>query len=453
MWTSFQRLQPFRRARSVYTRLYTDTSSASSSWSLPSPLAGFTDHFILLHHGSPLITVQPSESLLVLSRDQCTSLFERFSSSCGEHRTLPPLCLNLSSVTENAARYLQDIESPLSLLDTAGQTPCIRSGSSRLFALSLTSHARAASSASSTFSSSDAPFASEASSEQRIRTEREQLRTVRQDLLEGLALPSSLCSSASSCSPSSSTKFTSARALIAGARLCAIGNAALSHACSLIHFHQHHVHCSYCGSATRIHPLFSAKRQCLNQQCARELYPRTEPVAITLVHSSAVAQQHSSQTQTQTDVSKIHYCLLGRQKAWLPGAYSCLAGFVEPGETMEQAAAREVYEESGIRLTPGSVRYLASEAWPFPSSFMMGCFAEASMEQSIRIDDELEDVQWFTREQVAQALEHSVDVRRPSGPTDPSTEEVLSSDRPLRYLPPPGAIAHRLIRHWVESTT
>jgi NAD+ diphosphatase len=131
-------------------------------------------------------------------------------------------------------------------------------------------------------------------------------------------------------------------------------------------------------------------------QC--RLAPRTDPVVIML----AVDGER---------------CLLGRQPRFAPGMYSCLAGFVEPGETLEDAVRREIFEEAGIRI--GRVRYLASQPWPMPSSLMVGFFAEALSREIVRDETELEDVRWFGRDEVAQMLEdgHPLGLKAPRRPT------------------------------------
>ena len=121
-------------------------------------------------------------------------------------------------------------------------------------------------------------------------------------------------------------------------------------------------------------------------------------------------------------------CLLGRQASWPSPFYSALAGYVEPGETLEEAVRREVHEEAGVRV--GDVRYLASQPWPFPASLMLGCRAEA-LGDEVRVDHrELEDARWFTRDQVRSALKA------------PTAELAL---------PPPLAIAHHLVREWLDE--
>jgi NAD+ diphosphatase len=149
---------------------------------------------------------------------------------------------------------------------------------------------------------------------------------------------------------------------------------------ALLAWHERHTHCSVCGSSTH-----STKGgyQRICETCKAEHFPRTDPVVIMLVIDG-------------------DRCLLGRQPRFPAGFYSSLAGFIEPGESMEEAVAREVFEEAGVRI--GRVRYVASQPWPFPSSLMIGCFAEA-ISTDIHIDaTELEDAKWFTKAEVCAAL-------------------------------------------------
>jgi len=128
--------------------------------------------------------------------------------------------------------------------------------------------------------------------------------------------------------------------------------------------------------------------------------------------------------------------LLGRQAIWPRGMYSCLAGFLEPGESLEEAARREVKEESGVRL--GHVHYHSSQPWPFPNSLMVGCHAEAVNEDIdiTKEDKELEDAKWFTRPQVLEALNGAR-----------TTWGKPSEDDTLR-VPPSTAIAHHILKAW-----
>lgn len=148
---------------------------------------------------------------------------------------------------------------------------------------------------------------------------------------------------------------------------------------SLVQWHSTHRFCARCGERTASVQA-GAWRVC--GSCKVEHFPRVNPVAIMLVVDG-------------------ERCLLGRQRGWPEGMYSALAGFIEPGETMEAAVRREVLEESGV--TVGDVRYVTSQPWPFPCSLMMGCVAEAETTAVTVDDEELEDVQWFDREQVRRA--------------------------------------------------
>lgn len=156
--------------------------------------------------------------------------------------------------------------------------------------------------------------------------------------------------------------------------------AILGQARSLLAWHAVRRFCSRCGQPTVIDK-GGYGRAC--PACNTEHFPRVDPVVIMLT-------LHGEN------------CLVGRQPHFGPGMYSALAGFVEPGESLEEAVAREVWEEAGIRT--GRVRYVASQPWPFPSNMMIGCFAEA-LSTKIRIDEtELEDARWFSRAEVKAAL-------------------------------------------------
>jgi NAD+ diphosphatase len=182
---------------------------------------------------------------------------------------------------------------------------------------------------------------------------------------------------------------------------------ALAQAASLLAWHQSHAFCSRCGHKSEMR-IGGYKRQCPN--CNAEHFPRTDPVAIML----AVTPER---------------CLLGRSPHFPPTMFSALAGFIEPGETIENAVRRETFEESGIRL--GRVAYHASQPWPFPYSLMIGCYGEA-LNEDIQADmTELEACRWFSREEVLSALAG----RHPEGIT----------------VPPSAAIASLLIRNWAES--
>jgi len=182
---------------------------------------------------------------------------------------------------------------------------------------------------------------------------------------------------------------------------------ALAQGSALLAWHASHRFCGRCGGRTAIRA-GGYKRQC--EACNTEHFPRTDPVAIMLT----VTRER---------------CLLGRGRHFAPGMYSALAGFIEPGETIEAAVRRETFEEAGITL--GRVVYHASQPWPFPYSLMIGCYGEALDETVNRDDAELEDCRWFERAEVLSMLEGS----HPGG----------------IIVPPRMAIAHHLIRFWAEQ--
>jgi NAD+ diphosphatase len=178
-----------------------------------------------------------------------------------------------------------------------------------------------------------------------------------------------------------------------------------AHAAALINWHRRHPHCSVCGARTIVAE-GGILRRC--ERCGSEHHPRTDPVVIMLVtHEDRV--------------------LLGRQPSWPPRRYSALAGFVEPGESLEEAVAREVREEAGVEVGPPA--YVASQPWPFPTSLMVGFIAPWRAGEPRRIDDELEDLRWFTREEIVAAA---------------------SQEGPFG-LPPRFAIARRLLEHWLAT--
>ena len=181
---------------------------------------------------------------------------------------------------------------------------------------------------------------------------------------------------------------------------------ALAQGAALLAWHGNHRFCGRCGTATEMRA-GGYKRVC--PSCSAEHFPRTDPVAIML----AVREDA---------------CLLGRSPHFAPGMYSCLAGFIEPGETIENAVRREIFEESGIHV--GRVSYHASQPWPFPYSLMIGCFGEAVSETIDADLEELEDCRWFQRDEVRAMLDGTA----ASG----------------FGVPPAGAIAHHLIRAWAE---
>ncbi|XP_072031542.1 NAD-capped RNA hydrolase NUDT12-like [Amphiura filiformis] len=191
---------------------------------------------------------------------------------------------------------------------------------------------------------------------------------------------------------------------------------------SMLEWHDRCKYCPTCGSSMTVHEA-GYKRKCEKQDCHSNRgihntsYPRTDPAAIMIVISP--------------DGTK---CLLGRKKQFPRGMYSCLAGFMEPGETIEDAVRREVHEESGIRV--GKVEYHSSQPWPMPSQLMIGCIAHA-LTTDITIDkEELEDARWFPKQQVAKSLQG----------------RVKGESNPL-FFPPWKAIAHQLIKAWIGMSS
>ena len=171
----------------------------------------------------------------------------------------------------------------------------------------------------------------------------------------------------------------------AGPLLPAEEAAVLAYARAVLTWHRRHRHCSVCGSPTESHKAGHARR-CTDTSCAAESFPRTDPVVIMLVTRSGGPGAPG-------------VCLLGRHARLPRGAYSLLAGFVEPGESLEDAVAREVMEETSVRVC--DTRYQGSQPWPFPYSMMIGFRATAETEDIV-LDDELEDARWFTAQQVAE---------------------------------------------------
>ncbi len=176
----------------------------------------------------------------------------------------------------------------------------------------------------------------------------------------------------------------------------------VAHARALVVWHASQVYCGVCGSSAR--PAAAGNlRVCTNPDCNREVYPRVDPAIIVLVADG-------------------DRCLLGRQRSWPEGRYSTIAGFAEPGESLEDAVRREVYEETNVRV--GEVTYHSSQPWPFPSSLMLGFTAVATSSEIVLNDRELEDARWFTRAE-------------------------LRSGSPR--LPSRISIARRLVDHWIAA--
>ncbi|GGZ03690.1 NAD(+) diphosphatase [Novosphingobium colocasiae] len=181
---------------------------------------------------------------------------------------------------------------------------------------------------------------------------------------------------------------------------------------ALVSWHMRHRFCSVCGSPSHV-AKGGWQRTCNDSACASEHFPRVDPVTIMTV-------EHEGRL------------LLGRQPRFPPRRYSALAGFVEPGETIEEAVAREVFEEAGLRVR--DVQYVVSQPWPFPSSLMIGCHAVAES-GDITIDvTELEDARWFTRAEVAEAMA--------AGDRGEEGESFIA--------PPVTAVANLLLRWWLE---
>jgi NAD+ diphosphatase len=183
---------------------------------------------------------------------------------------------------------------------------------------------------------------------------------------------------------------------------------AIAMAKSMVNWHQRHGYCANCGHRTAMKE-GGWKRECPN--CKAEHFPRTDPVVIMLV--------------THGDK-----CLLGRAPRFLPGMYSCLAGFVEAAETIEDAVRREVFEEAGIRCT--DVNYYMTQPWPYPSSLMIGCTARATNEDIVVDRSELEDARWFDRAEARLMITR----KHPDGLAGPH----------------PFAIAHHLLGRWLHGT-
>jgi len=202
-------------------------------------------------------------------------------------------------------------------------------------------------------------------------------------------------------------KMIDLRSIAAGGLVAPDRATLIALAKALMQWHARRTFCSNCGQKNEV-GAGGWRRDCPN--CKMQHFPRTDPVVIMLAVDGDA-------------------CLLGRQRRFPKGMYSALAGFVEPGETIEAAARREIMEEAGVAC--GEVRYFASQPWPFPSSLMIGCFARANSRE-IRIDRvELEDARWFSRDE---------------------TLDMLSRRRRDGLMAPiPMAIAHHLIDHWARG--
>jgi NAD+ diphosphatase len=180
----------------------------------------------------------------------------------------------------------------------------------------------------------------------------------------------------------------------------------LAYASALLGWHRRHGFCSVCGAPTEPGEAGHV-RTC--PRCGAQHHPRTDPVVIMLV----------------TDGDR---ALLGRRPTWPAGRFSTLAGFVEPGESLEEAVAREVLEEAGVRVA--EPRYRSSQPWPFPASLMLGFLARYDGGEARALDGELEEVRWLTREELRRAA---------------------AGEHPVVALPPPDAIARRLMEEWLRE--
>jgi len=182
---------------------------------------------------------------------------------------------------------------------------------------------------------------------------------------------------------------------------------------ALVDWHARHRFCARCGYTTKLGK-GGWQRSCTNMACKADHFPRVDPVTIMSVEWEG-------------------QLLLGRQPRFPARRYSALAGFVEPGESIEEAVAREVFEEAGVRVR--DVQYVACQPWPFPSSLMIGCHAYAD-DGAITIDKtELDDARWFTRAEVEDAME-GLKTGREDG---------------AFIAPPPFAVAHHLLKWWIEQ--
>ena len=181
----------------------------------------------------------------------------------------------------------------------------------------------------------------------------------------------------------------------------------MGHAKAILSWHRSHRFCANCGTPSDVSAV-GWRRDC--PSCGTQHFPRVDPVVIML----AVDGER---------------CLLGRQPRFAPGMYSALAGFLEPGETIEDAVRREIHEEAGVPCS--QVAYFASQPWPFPSSLMIGCFARAVRTELVVDTTELEDARWFTRAEVTAML-------------DGTHADGLSAPKPY-------AIAHHLLRAFADQ--
>jgi NAD+ diphosphatase len=205
-----------------------------------------------------------------------------------------------------------------------------------------------------------------------------------------------------------------------GAGIDELDGAMLAAAIGLEQWHRRHRRCAVCGEITQ-ESLAGWTRTCENDGSTH--FPRTDPAVIMIVTTGSGADAR---------------CLLGRSEGWPEGRFSTLAGFVEPGESLEATVAREVAEESGVQVD--DIRYLASQPWPFPSSLMIGFAARVVGDDTITVDGaELLEAGWFTRDEVKRAAE-----RTDSGA--PAQEGDV-----LQYISPRLSISRWLLDEWLEG--
>ena len=192
----------------------------------------------------------------------------------------------------------------------------------------------------------------------------------------------------------------------AGVRLHPFQAGVFACARAIAHWQRWARFCGVCGATLELLAL-GHRAKCMNPACALEHFPRVDPAMIVIV-------------------SWQDRCLLGSQSSWSQGRYSTLAGFVEPGESLEDAVRREVFEEAGVRV--GACHYHSSQPWPFPSSLMLGFTAQAA-DPAIHIGRELSDARWFGADDIVSGL----------------------AERTL-VLPPRLSVSHELIAHWLRET-
>ena len=193
----------------------------------------------------------------------------------------------------------------------------------------------------------------------------------------------------------------------AGVRLHPFQAGLFAYARGIAHWQARTRWCSACGAALELVAL-GHRAKCTNPACALEHFPRVDPAMIVIV--------------TWQD-----QCLLGRQSSWSPNRWSTLAGFIEPGESLEDAVRREVFEEAGVRV--GECEYHSSQPWPFPSSLMLGFTAQAT-DPAIKVGRELSDARWFGVDELVRGL----------------------AERSI-VLPPRLSVSHELIAHWLRERT